>query len=104
MNYRFYGTGQHDDVLLAIAGSFAAVIALVFAAAVAPVSQPRAVIWGHMICCSVAVFVDYFTDTITHRHVTVWPIVPQWLANALVPTLGTVIMSYTGSTSLLMLY
>ena len=50
MNYRFYGTGQHDDVLLAIAGSFAAVIALVFAAAVAPVSQPRAVIWGHMIC------------------------------------------------------
>ena len=97
MNYRFDGTGQHDDVLFAIAGSFAAVIALVFAAAVAPVSQPRAVIWGHMICCSVAVFVDYFTDTITHRHVTVWPIVPQWLANALVPTLGTVIMSYTGA-------
>jgi len=78
--------------MFALVGSFGAVAALLFAAPQSPVSQPRNIILGHMLCCVIAIFVDYFTST------EYLPILPQWFANALAPALGIAAMSYTGWT------
>lgn len=37
--------------------------------------------------CAIAVVLDYFTDTYTEKHYVIWPIIPHWFANALVPGL-----------------
>jgi len=91
-NWSWKGSAEEEQVLFAIVGSFAASIALVFSTPAAPVAQPRNIMWGHVICCVWAILVDYLTNKIY------WPIIPQWVANALVPTLGIVSMSYTGTT------
>lgn len=56
------------------------------------VSQPRNIFLGHILCCVIAIVVDYFTSP----HYL--PILPQWFANALAPALGITAMSYTGWT------
>jgi len=89
-----------DDSLFALVGSFGAVVALVFAAPQSPVSQPRAIFFGHIICCVVAIIVDYFTIPLHDKYAArvLLPIFPQWLATAIVPAIGITVMSATGYT------
>jgi len=89
-----------DEALFALVGSFGAVVALVFGAPQSPVSQPRAIFFGHIICCVVALIVDYFTIPLHERYASrvLIPIFPQWLATAIVPAIGITIMSATGYT------
>eukprot|EP00293_Proteomonas_sulcata_P013020 CAMPEP_0184291798 /NCGR_PEP_ID=MMETSP1049-20130417/3697_1 /TAXON_ID=77928 /ORGANISM="Proteomonas sulcata, Strain CCMP704" /LENGTH=341 /DNA_ID=CAMNT_0026599329 /DNA_START=61 /DNA_END=1083 /DNA_ORIENTATION=- len=79
-----------DEELFVLIGSYGAVAVMLFAAPTSLLVQPRNIIGGHVIAVVCAVSVDYLTSE------KYYPIIPQWIANAVVPAIATWIMCVTG--------
>jgi len=83
--------GFEDWQFNLMSGSFGALACLLYAMPLAPFSQPKMVICGHILALSVAVACDYFVNT---RFATAF--VPTWLMAAITPALAISGMALTG--------
>mmetsp|Transcript_22976 Transcript_22976/g.35941 ORF Transcript_22976/g.35941 Transcript_22976/m.35941 type:complete len:156 (+) Transcript_22976:2-469(+) len=84
------GVEYRSDTFFALIGSFGAVATMLFGAPTSPLVQPRNIIGGHIISVTVALGMDYLV------YQDFLPIIPQWVANALVPALSTGLMTKVG--------
>lgn len=90
IDLRMTGIDYRDDTLLALIGSFGAVATMLFGVPTSPLVQPRNIIGGHIIGVVCALSLDYITNE------DYYPLIPQWIANALVPAVTTAIMTRMG--------
>jgi len=92
MDKALKGYVYNDQQLFASLGSYGALATLLFAAPAAPLAQPRNIVGGHVVSCTIGFLIDYLTN---ERWANV---IPQWVAQALVPSLAIAAMAKCGLT------